>query len=177
MVEKLINKLIQEAKKKAEEIIEKGKKEFGDKLKIEKERLESEFEKQLNIEKKKIDSEIEREIILFKIEKEKEILAIKNEIINEVLEKVSEKFNVFLNENMEEIIKKILNNLKEEDIEIFIPEGKKINLNYKVISDKNLENSFRIKSKKWEIEFSWESLGKIFEEFIKEEANKILFNE
>ncbi|HOM27701.1 MAG TPA: hypothetical protein PKV21_09405, partial [bacterium] len=158
-------------------IIENGKKEFEEKLAIEKEKLEREFEEKLKIEEKKIDSEIEREIINFKIEKEKEVLSIKNKLIDEVIEKVGEKFNMFLNENMEEVIKKVLSNLKEKDIEIFIPEGKKINLNYKVINDKNLKNSFRIKSKSWEIEFSWESLKNIFEGFIKEEASKIIFNE
>ena len=158
MVEKLISKLIEEAKGKAEEIFEKGKKEFEEKFKIEKEKLDIEFEEKLKLEKKKIDSEIERGIINFKIEKEKEILAIKNKIIDEVIEKV-------------------LSNLNEKDVEIFVPEGQKINLKYKVVNDKNLKNSFRIKSKLWEIEFSWDSIKTIFEGFIKEEASKIIFNE
>jgi V/A-type H+-transporting ATPase subunit E len=177
MVEKLIDKLIEEAKKKAEEILKKGKKEFEEKLRIEKEKLDNEFEEKLKFEKKKIDSEIEKEIINFRIEKEKEILAIKNKIIDEVIEKVKNKFNLFLNENMEQVIEKVLTNLNEKDIEIFVPEGQKINLKYKVINDKNLKNSFKIKSKLWEIEFSWESIKTIFEGFIKEEASKLLFNE
>jgi V/A-type H+-transporting ATPase subunit E len=177
MVEKLISKLIEEAKGKAEEIFEKGKKEFEEKFKIEKEKLDIEFEEKLKLEKKKIDSEIERGIINFKIEKEKEILAIKNKIIDEVIEKIKDRFNLFLNENMEEVIEKILSNLNEKDVEIFVPEGQKINLKYKVVNDKNLKNSFRIKSKLWEIEFSWDSIKTIFEGFIKEEASKIIFNE
>lgn len=177
MVEKLINKLIEEAKKKAEEILEKGKKEFEKKVEIEKEKLEKEFEQKLQEEKKKIDLEIEREIISFKIEKEKEILSIKNKIIEDVIDKIRENFNQFLNKNIETIIEKILSNLNEKEIEIYLPEGEKINTEYKVITDKNLKNSFIIKSKFWEIEFSWENIKKIFEEFIKQQSNKLIFNE
>ncbi|MCM8785465.1 MAG: hypothetical protein NC827_06220 [Candidatus Omnitrophica bacterium] len=177
MVEKLIKKIIEEAEKKAEIILEQGKKEFEKKLKIEKEKLEKEFEEKLQKEKDKINLEIEREIISFKIEKEKEVLSIKNKIIEDMIEKIKERFNKFLNENMEAIIENLLSNLSEKDVEIFVPEGKKINQKCKVINDKNLKNSFIIKSKLWEIEFSWENIKNIFEPFIKERANKLIFNE
>ncbi|MCM8766524.1 MAG: hypothetical protein NC816_01275 [Candidatus Omnitrophica bacterium] len=177
MVEKLIKKLIEEAEKKAEVILEQGRKDFEKKLNLEREKIEREFEEKFQNQKNKIDLEIEREIISFKIEKEKEILLIKNRIIEDVVEKIEEKFNQFLNENMEVIIEKVLSNLNEKEVEIFVPEGKKIDQKYKVITDKNLKNSFKIKSKLWEIEFSWASIKNIFEPFIKQQANKLIFNE
>lgn len=177
MVEKLINKLIEEAKLKAKKIKEEGDKEFEKKLENEKEKVKIEFEEKLKKEKEKIDGEIEKEIINFKLEKDKEILAFKNSIIEKVQEKIEEKFNKFLNENMERVIKQIIENLNENDIEIFVPSGQKIKLNFPVINDKNIKNSFKIKSKKWEIEFSWENLKAIFENKIKEKVNKLIFYE
>ncbi|MCM8818834.1 MAG: V-type ATP synthase subunit E family protein, partial [Candidatus Omnitrophica bacterium] len=175
--EKLINKLIEEAKLKAEEIKKRGEEEYRKKLEIEKEKIRIDFEKNLEKEKKKIDKEVEKEIINFKLIEEKEILSLKNLIIEKVQKKVEEKFNEFLNENMEEIVNQIIENLNEKDILIIIPEGQSIKSDFPVVNDKNIKNSFKIKSKNWEIEFSWENLKNIFENRIKEKANKFLFYE
>lgn len=174
MVEKLINKLIEEAREKSKKIIDEGKKEFERRLNIEKEKINSEFEERLKKEKEKIDFEIESEIINYKIEFEKEILAQKNLLLDEIIKRVEENFNLFLDENFEKILKKVMESATEKDIKIYIPEGKNVNIEYEVIKDKNLKNSFKIKSKNWEIDFSWESLKNIFEGRIRELANKLL---
>jgi len=174
MVEKLINKIIKEAKEKSKRIIEEGKKKFEKKLEIEKEKVNKEFEEKLRIEKEKIDKEIEREIINYRIEIEKEILKYKNQLVEKVFEKLEEKFNKFLDENFGEILKNFVEKIREDDIQIIVPEGKNLNLNYTVLTDKNMKNSFKIKSKNWEIDFSWENVKKIFEDDIKEKVNELM---
>jgi len=126
--------------------------------------------------KNEIDKEIENEIINFKIEKNKEVLLLKNQLIEKVEEKIEEKFNQYLNQNIEKIILDLLIKLQNSEVKILVPENIDINIGKQVRKEKNIKNKFLIEGEKWDIEFSWEDIKKTIGRDLKKEIAKKLFN-
>ena len=178
MVEKLIEKVIKDAEEKKERIIKEAENKLADLWAKEKEKIENEFKERIETEKRKIRKYIETEIGSFKLDKEKEILYLKNNIIEEILKKIEIKFNKFLEENIESIVKNIFEKIEDGEYNLKIPNSynfvidnpsKKINI---IKSD--IENSFIIEGKNWDITFNWNNVKVVFQNELIEEINKTL---
>ncbi|MCM8778081.1 MAG: hypothetical protein NC905_07495 [Candidatus Omnitrophica bacterium] len=174
MLDKLIKKVIEDAEKKADDIIREAKKELEEKYTAEKKLIDKEYELKLQVKKEEVDKEKEREILNFIMEKEKELLALKNSFIDEVLKMVENRFNEYLNRNMEEIIKSFCKEIKEDDYKVRIPADKDIHIDgvFKIERDDSIKNGFVIFSSKWEVVFNWESVEKSIEDILREKAGK-----
>lgn len=175
MLDKLIKKVIDDAEKKAKDIIEKAEMELEERYLTESRVIEKEYEEKIWREKDEIDREVERSISAFVMEKEKEILALKNSFIDEVLKKTEERFNEFLRENMKEIIKSLIKDIKENDYVVRIPQDADVNIEgVKIEKDNNLKNGFVVVSSGWDIVFNWESIMTTLEETLRSKIVSLL---
>ncbi|MCM8761997.1 MAG: hypothetical protein NC929_01585 [Candidatus Omnitrophica bacterium] len=174
MLDKLIKKVIEDAEKKAADIIREAKEELEERYAAEKNIIDKEYELKLQVEKEKMERENERKISAFVMDKEKELLALRNSFIDEVLKKVEDRFNEYLNRNMEEIIKSFCKEIKEDDYKVRIPADKDIHIDgvFKIERDDSIKNGFVIFSSKWEVVFNWESVEKSIEDILREKAGK-----
>ncbi len=159
MIEKLIKKIIEDAEKKAEGIIRDAEKRLQELYAAEKDRIDREYVDRLRFEKEKIDSGNERRISTFRMDKEKEILAMQNGFIENVMKKMEEMFNSYLRENTGAIIASICEKMKEDDYTVTVPESSIIEIkDAKIKTDANLKNAFVVDAGKWKVVFNWESI-------------------
>lgn len=176
-MEKLIKKIIEEAEEKSRKIIEEANNHLESEWKKKKKEIDLEYEKKIELMKKNIDREISNDIVNFKLEKQKDILAAKNELIRECEEKIKGKFNQYLNENMQQIIKSILSKTDEKDLKIFIPEDKELKVDgYTVEKKKDIKDKFQMEGKKWSIEFSWDIIKNLAGQELRKNISEKLLN-
>jgi len=179
-MDKLIKKVIEDAEKKAEWIIGKAKETLNEKFAVEKEKIEKEYERKLLDAKNKIDKEREIKLSRFRMEKEQELLALKNSFIEEVLKAEEKKFNEYLNKNMKDIIISACRDLGGKNCVVKIPEsaGDMPEIkNVRIEKDKTLRDAFVISCEKWSIVFNWESVKAAMADELREKAGRYLFNE
>jgi vacuolar-type H+-ATPase subunit E/Vma4 len=172
MVDKLIEKVIEDAEKKKEDILQKAREELQKRWDAEKEKINQEFEKKLLAEKEEIDKTAEMEIVSVRMDAEKKLLAVKNSLIEEVEKKIGKQFNNYLNENMKDIISLVKKQLGSEEINIKVPEGKDGGQ-----KDESLKNAFKIEGEKWEIVFGWEQIKSTMTEELKQKISSSLFGD
>ncbi|MBN1444962.1 MAG: hypothetical protein JW957_02495 [Candidatus Omnitrophica bacterium] len=178
-MDKLIKKVIEDAEKKAEGIIGKAKETLNEKFAAEKENIEKEYEGKLRDAKNRIDKESEIRLSRFRMDKEKELLALKNSFIEEVLKVEEKKFNEYLNKNMKDIIVSACRELGGKNYTVKIPESAEDMAeikDVKIEKDKTLRDAFIISAEKWSIVFNWEHIRVMMEDELKEKAGKYLFN-
>ncbi len=178
-MDKLIKKVIEDAEKKAKGIIGKAKETLNEKFTAEKEKIEKEYEVKLFSAKARIDRENEIKFSRFRMEKEQELLALKNSFIEEVLKAQERKFNEYLNKNMKDIIISACRDLGGKNYTVKIPEsaGDMAEIkDVKMEKDKMLRDAFVISAEKWSIVFNWEHIRVMMEDELKEKAGKYLFN-
>jgi len=175
MLEKLIKKVIEEAEKKASDIVREAEEELEARYSAEKVAIDKEYELKLQAEKEKIDREAERSISAFVMEKEKELLALKNNFIDEVLKKIEKKFNEYLKENMKEIIISVCRDISEKDYIVKIPADIDITIEgMKIEKDSSLKDAFIISSSNWDMVFNWEKIKASMEDVLREKIGKFL---
>jgi len=175
MLEKLIKKVIEEAEKKASDIVREAEEELEARYSAEKVAIDKEYELKLQAEKEKIDREAERSISAFVMEKEKELLALKNNFIDEVLKKTEERFNEYLKENMKEIIISVCRDISEKDYIVKIPADTDITIEgMKIERDSSLKDAFIISSSNWDMVFNWEKIKASMEDILREKIGKSL---
>ena len=178
MVEKLIKKIIQDAEKKKEQIIKEAEERAEKLWEEKKKKIEEDFEKRLMEEKDRIKREILSEIINFRLEKRKEFLSVKNEIIKKVMEKIEKKFKDYLSADFQKIVENVIKRIKTEEFLIRIPQNIDLKVERgKVVKDKDLADGFIIEGKKWDIKFNWEGIKLNFEKELISEISKSILNE
>ena len=176
-MENLIKKLMEEAEEKRKKIIDEAQSVLNSEWEKKKFLIEKEYEEKLKKMKETIDKEIENEIINFKIEKNKEILSFKNQLIDKCEEKIKNKFNEYLNKNIGEIIFQILQTINDKKVKILVPENVNLKIDgYEVIKEKHLEDKFLIEGENSDIEFSWENIKKTIGQELRKEVAEKLFN-
>lgn len=178
-MENLIKKIMEEAEEKRKKIIEEAKNFLNSEWEKGKNKIDKEYEGKEKRLKKVIDSEISNDIVNFKIEKNKELLSLKNELIKRCEEEIEKKFNEYLNKNMEEIVSSLLSKVDDKrEIKVLVPENSDVKIDgYDIVKDKEIKNKFLIQGKKWDIEFSWDIIKKVFGERLRKEIAEKLFNE
>jgi len=178
-MENLIKKLMEEAEEKRKKIIEEAKSFLNAEWEKEKNEIDREYEEKEKQLKKGIDSEISNEIVNFKIEKNKELLSLKNEMIEKCEEEIEKKFNEYLNKNMEKIVSSLLSKVDDKkEVKVLIPENADVKLDgYDIVKDKKIKDKFLIQGEKWDIEFSWDVIKKAVGEKLRMEVAEKLFNE
>ncbi|MDD3726614.1 MAG: hypothetical protein PHI44_05405 [Candidatus Ratteibacteria bacterium] len=176
MLDKLIKKVVEDAEKKAEGLIEEAEKELEAMYLAEKMAIEKEYEEKLQTEKNRIDRNAERKISAFVMEKEKELLALKNGLIDEVMKKLEERFNEYLKENMKGLITSICKDIdKEKEYVVKIPAEADIYVDgIKIEKDNKLKNAFVIVAPEWDIVFNWESIKASIGDTLREKAASLL---
>ncbi len=174
MIEKLIEKVVEDAEKKAKDLIRKKEKELQERYSAEKEKIDKEYEDKLQAEKEKIDKEEERKFSSFRMEKEKEMLALQNSFIEKVMKKTEERFNNYLNENIRDIIVSLCKKIKGKGYRVTVPEsaGDFDIEGVKVERDKNLKNTFVISAEKWKVVFNWESVKNAMGDSLREKIGR-----
>lgn len=178
MVEKLIKKIIEDAEKKKEEIIKEAKEKAEKLWEERKKKIDEEFEKKISEEKERIKSEIFSDITNFRLEKKKEFLSAKNQIIEKVMEKIEKKFKDYLSENFQKIVENIIKMAGDEEFLIKIPEDMDLKVEKgKIVKEKGIVNGFIIESKNWDIKFDWENIKLNFEKELIGEISKNILNE
>ena len=174
MLDKLIKKVIEDAEKKADDIVREAEKELEERYTAERSVIDKEYELKLQVEKEKIDREKERKIDSFIMGREKELLALRNTFIDEVLKRVQGKFNDYVNKNMKEIVNSFCKDIKEKDYKVRVPADADVHIEgVKVEKDTSIKDGFIIFSSKWEVIFNWESVKKSIEEKLREKAGKL----
>lgn len=175
----LIKKIMEEAEEKSKTIIEEAKNFLNSEWEKEKNKIDREYEEKEKRLKKVIDSEISNDIVNFRIEKNKEILSLKNELIERCEEEIENKFNEYLNKNMGKIISSLLSKVDDKkELKISIPENADVKIDgYDIVKDKKIKDKFLIQEEKWDIEFSWDIIKKVFGERLRKEIAEKLFNE
>lgn len=178
-MENLIKKIMEEAEEKSKIIIEEAKNFLNSEWEKEKNKIDEEYKEKEEKLKKGIDSEISNEIVNFKIEKNKEILSLKNELIEKCEEEIEKKFNEYLNKNMGKIISSLLSKVDDKkEIKVLIPENSDVKLDgYEIEKNKEIKDKFLIQGKKWDIEFSWDVVRNAVGEKLRMEVAEKLFNE
>jgi len=178
MLDKLIKKVIEDAEKKASDIVREAEKELEARYSAEKVAIDKEYELKLQAEKEKIDREAERSISAFVMEKEKELLSLKNNFIDEVLKKTEERFNEYLKENMKDIIISVSRDIKEKDYIVKVPADTDITIEgMKIEKDSSLKDAFIISSSNWEMVFNWEKIRVSMDDVLREKLGKFLLTE
>ncbi len=174
MIDKLIQKVVEDAEKKAEEIIEKARKELRELFAAEKEKIDREYEEKLRSEKERIDRENERKVAGFRMEREKELLALKNSYIEMVMKKLEEKFNASLNEDIWDVVASFCRDMKEKNCRVTVPDsaGDVEIAGIKVVKDRNLKDAFVVSSEKWKIVFNWDRIRTTMGDELKEKIGR-----
>ena len=121
-----------------------------------------------------IDGDNERKLSNFRLDREKKLLALKNQFISEAMKKTEEKFNEYLNGNMKEIIVSLCKDMKEKDFKVKVPvsAGKLEIKDIKTEEDATLENAFVIESGKWKVLFGWSGIRTTMEDLLKEKTGR-----
>lgn len=178
-MENLIKKIMEEAEEKSKIIIEEAKNFLNSEWEKEKNKIDKEYEEKEKRLKKVIDSEVSNDIVNFKIEKNKELLSLKNELIKKCEEEIEKKFNKYLNKNMGEIVSLLLSKVDDKkETKVLVPENADVKLDgYDIVKDKEIKDKFLIHGKKWDIEFSWDIIKKAVGEKLRREVAEKLFNE
>ena len=173
MLDKFIKKVIEEAEKKASDIIREAEEELEARYNAEKVTIDKEYELKLQAEKEKIDKEMERGISTFVMEKEKELLALKNKFIDEVLKKIEERFNDYLRENMKEIIISVCRDINEKDYIVKVPADSDVTIEgMKIEKDSSLKDAFVVSSSDWDMVFNWEKIKASMDDVLREKIGK-----
>jgi|GEM_PF-961672 len=178
MIDKLIRKVIEDAKKEAEDTVLKAKEETGEKFRAEKEKIEREYDRKLAAAKERIDRESERKLSGFRMDKEKEILALQNSFIEEVLKIEEEKFREYLNRNMKNIIASLCRDTGKNNLVVRVPEsaGEMTGMkDVKIERDRRLKDSFVIAAGKWKVVFDWERVRMTMEEDLRKKIGEYIF--
>lgn len=175
MLDKLIKKVIKDAENKASDIIENAEKDLEAKYLTESMVIEKEYKEKLQKEKNKTDREMELQISSFVMERERELLALKNSFIDEVLNKVEERFKDYLNKRMEELIVFVCNEIKEKEYIVQVPTEADIDIEgIKIEKNIKLKAAFIIVSPRWEIVFDWKSINASIGDILREKTAALL---
>ncbi len=179
MVKKLVDKIIEDAGKKAGDKVREAEKKLEE-LFLDKEKdILRQFEEKLEAAQKSIDREKERELSNFRMEKEKELLELQNRMLEQVYGNLREKFVLFLRENLPDIVRGIAGEIGQEDYVVRIPESSAdIRLdNARVEKDPALKDSIIFEGKNWKLLFDWERFSLAVAGVIRERAGFYLFGE
>jgi len=179
MVKHLLDRIIVDAGNKAGEAVKNAgsrlEKEFLEKKEI----IAKEFEEKLDVAKKRIDREKEREISNFRMEKEKEFLELQNKFIAEVIARIKEKFDLFLKNNMKDIIAGFTQENREKECFVKVPEtaGDMKIEGVTIEKDPGLGDAFLLEGKNWKLLFNWERFSSAIYWHIKEKTGRYLFDD
>jgi len=160
MIEKLIKKVVEDAEKRAEGIIEKAEEELRELFAAEKKKIDREYEEKLRLEKERTDGANERKVAGFRMEREKELLALKNGFIEAVMNKLEERFNASLNEDMRDVVASFCRDINEKNCTVTVPEsaGDVVVTGMNTVKDRDLKNAFIVSSGKWKVVFDWDRI-------------------
>lgn len=174
MIEKLIKKVVEDAEEKAQEIIEKAENECLELFALEKKAIEREYGDRLRLEKERIDGENARKIAGFRMESEKELLALKNSFIEEVMKKLEKRFYASLNEDIWDIVASFCREIKEKNCRVTVPEsaGDVEISGVKVIKDRDLKDAFIVSTEKWKIAFTWDRIRDVLGDELRENIGR-----
>lgn len=174
MIDKLIQKVVEDAEKTAREIIEKAEQELHQLFAKEKEKIDKEYEEKLRSEKERIDREYERKISSFRMEKEKELLALRNGFIEEVMKNLEERFNSSLNEDIWDVVASFCRDIKNKNCTVIVPEsaGDVEVPGLKIVKDRNLKNGFIVSAERWKVVFNWNRIMSTMGDELREKAGR-----
>ncbi|HNS33051.1 MAG TPA: hypothetical protein PKN36_08780 [bacterium] len=178
MVKNLVDKIILDARGKAQDSLKKAEARLEETFLQKKGIIAKEYEEKLDAARKKIDSDMERKLSNFRMEREKEILELQNRLIEEVRKKIEEKFNLNLRDNMNEIIKGLAGEIKGKEYSIKVPETAEVEIeNVRVEKDAGLKDAFLLEGAKWKLLFNWERFSSAVSGYIREKAGEYLFGD
>ena len=179
MVKNLTDKIIRDARDRAEKFVKEAEEKLEKMLYDREKIISKEYAEKLAEAEKSADREAEKEISNFRLEKGKEILERKNRLIKEVMEKLEEKFNLYLKDNMEGIIAGLAKEINEEDYTVKVPEtsGDISIKGVRVEKDGKLKNAFIFEGKSWSLLFNWERFSGAVSGYVREKAGRYLFED
>lgn len=175
-LENITQKIVDDATKKAEDIIREASEKKQEMINIEEERAKSEAKKILD--KALANSDLEKDKIIsssnLKLRDEK--LKMQGEILNKVFEAAKEKLTNVDDKVYKEFIEKKLANFSKDGIELVLQEGREKlfeNSLYK-ISDEKTESGFKLISKKEVINFDFKELVDFYRQDLEGEIAKMI---